>query len=495
MGSKVLIMQKMIRNDKLNLRRIIFCRSWRTLFSLLGCWFLLSQSGAWAQDVARRGPDWVDPRRNATVLAVEKVLPAVVNIRTQTMLTREDLYFDIWREFFDPYYRQNPQPRYSLGSGVIIHPEGYILTNNHVVAQSDIIGAKLSEDGREYLAKLIFANSETDVALLKIDRRPEDPPFVSVALAKNEDLLLGETVLALGNPFGLGGSVSEGILSSKNRRPPVNDQPLSIQDWLQTDAAINPGNSGGPLINLNGELIGLNVAVFREGQGIGFAIPIRMVAEALSEIVTPEKLAGLWFGARFRGGKNTLETLWVEPGSPADRGGLKIGDIVLEVDSKPVRDLFELTHALTPEGELKTHQLTLLRDAQVIEKNIRMIPESEVFNEELIRSVVGVTFKPNNDPEAGQWGWIGQSGFVITEVFADSPADRAGLSRGILVEKVDGQTPRNLIELAKLLHFRSPGKDLIMEGKARFRRRGLFGDVLETRPIRVNIPAPHQQHL
>lgn len=454
---------------------------------------VFAQESPQGQIVETRGADWVNPRRDATVLAVERVMPAVVNIRTQTMRSREDLYFDIWREFFDPYYRQNPQPRYSLGSGVIIHPEGYILTNHHVVTQSDIIGAKLSEDGREYRARLIYSNPETDVALLKIDRRPEDPPFASVEFARNEDLFLGETVLALGNPFGLGGSVSKGILSSKNRRLPVHDQPLSIQDWLQTDAAINPGNSGGPLINLNGELIGLNVAVFREGQGIGFAIPIRMVSESLSEIITPEKLDGLWLGARFRGGKSPLETLWVEPGSPADRAELELGDIVLEVDQKPVRDLFELAHALTDRGY--EHSLTVLRNAEVIEKDVRLIPESEVFNEELIRSVMGITLRDNADEEASQWGWVGATGFVVTEVFADGPAEKVGLARGILIEKIDGKSPGSLVDLAKILYFASPGKELVLEGRARFRRRGLFGDVLEARQIRVVLPSRKHQAL
>src|SRR5438093_2581489 len=168
-----------------------------------------------------------------------------------------------------------------------------VLTNYHVVARARRIWIKLA-DGREFEAEPIVGTSFTDLALLRIIAKPGQK-FTSVKFAADDDLLLGETVLALGNPFGLGGTVTKGILSSKSRRPPTDVEPLDVQDWLQTDAAINPGNSGGPLINLRGELIGINVAV-GQGQGIGFAIPVRRVSEALSEIYRPEIMHGNWLG-------------------------------------------------------------------------------------------------------------------------------------------------------------------------------------------------------
>ena len=149
-------------------------------------------------------------------------------------------------------------------------------------------------------------------------------------LAAVDDLLVGETVVAVGNAFGLGGSVSKGILSSKSRRPAGEEGPLGIEDWLQTDAAINPGNSGGPLINLKGELIGLSVAVYREGQGIGFAIPIKRVSEALMAILSPES-ERLWFGARLRPAGSELTVAAVELGSPAEQAGLRGGDQVVRI--------------------------------------------------------------------------------------------------------------------------------------------------------------------
>src|SRR5436189_3046767 len=266
-----------------------------------------------------------DVRRDATVDASQRVMPAVVNVATETVIQVNDPIEQMFRDFFDPYYRRRPpNTQRSLGSGVIIDEEGYVLTNFHVVNRASRVWVKLY-DGREYECEKISETSLTDVALLKI-RGKENEKFSAVKFAQDDDLLLGETVLALGNPFGLGGSVSRGILSSKSRRPPIENEPLDVMDWLQTDAAINPGNSGGPLVNLRGELIGVNVAIYREGQGIGFAIPIKRIASAVSEIYSPEGLESMWFGARVRPGTSPLQIVSVQLESPAGKAGLKAGD-------------------------------------------------------------------------------------------------------------------------------------------------------------------------
>src|SRR5438105_5747490 len=229
----------------------------------------------------------LDIRRDAVVEAVQSVMPSVVNVATEELVAVRDSLDDLFREFFDPYHRRRqPNTQFSLGSGVIVDEDGFVLTNFHVVSRARRVWVKLS-DGREFECERISGNSFADVALLQI-RASKGEKFTAVKFADDDDLLLGETVLALGNPFGLGGSVSRGILSSKSRRPPTENEPLDVMDWLQTDAAINPGNSGGPLVDLRGELVGVNVAVYREGHGIGFAIPIKRVTEALSEISIPE---------------------------------------------------------------------------------------------------------------------------------------------------------------------------------------------------------------
>src|SRR2546421_1709057 len=270
-----------------------------------------------------------DVRRDATVEAIERVMPSVVNIQTIEIVDYTDPFSRMFREFWDPYYRRRrADARYSLGSGVIIDEEGYVLTNLHVVRRASTVWVKLA-DGREFEARPIVGNTRKDVALLKLVTKGNEK-FKAVKFAKDDDLLLGETVLALGNPFGLGGSVSRGILSSKNRRPPLETEPMDVADWLQTDAAINPGSSGGPLIDLRGELVGLNVAIYREGHGIGFALPVKRISAALAEIYSPEILESLWFGARVRPGPAPLQVLSVEEQSPAGKAGLQAGDEILQ---------------------------------------------------------------------------------------------------------------------------------------------------------------------
>lgn len=281
-----------------------------------------------------------DVRRDATVIAIERVMPSVVNIATETVIEYHDWYDDLLRQFYGWRGSQQQQRSISLGSGVIIDEEGHILTNFHVVHRANRIQVKLW-NGKEYEADPIVATQGSDVALLKIRAEPGEK-FTAVAFAKDDDLLLGESVLALGNPFGLGGSVTKGILSSKNRRPSTGNEPLKMEDWLQTDAAINPGNSGGPLVNLRGELIGLNVAVYREqdgqrGMGVGFSIPVKLVSEAISQFFTPEVSHSLWFGARWKAGAGPLLASEVQKGSPAARAGLQAGDLLERVNGKRSR--------------------------------------------------------------------------------------------------------------------------------------------------------------
>src|SRR4051812_27401541 len=282
-------------------------------FASVACASLLAITPALAAPV--NAPVVDDIRRDASVAAVERVMPCVVNIATETIVEYEDFYQRLFRDFFGqngPSRRQ--QREFSVGSGVIIDEEGYVLTNLHVVRRANRTQIKLW-DGREYEAVPIVATTHSDVALLKIQGKPGEK-FKAVRLAPDDELLLGETVLALGNPFGLGGSVTKGILSSKSRRPATGNEPLDVNDWLQTDAAINPGNSGGPLINIHGDLIGLNVAVYKEGQGIGFAIPVSQVSEALASFFSPEVRHLLWFGARLKAAPAQLTVADVQPNGP-----------------------------------------------------------------------------------------------------------------------------------------------------------------------------------
>lgn len=403
-----------------------------------------------------------DVRRDAVVEAVQRVMPSVVNIATETIVPIRDPMENLFREFFDPYYRQRqPNTQFSLGSGVIIDEEGFVLTNFHVVSRANRVWIKLS-DGREYEAEKIVGTSFTDMALLKI-RKKGNEKFTAVKFATDDDLLLGETVLALGNPFGLGGSVSRGILSSKSRRPPAENAPLDVMDWLQTDSAINPGNSGGPLINLRGELIGINVAIYREGQGIGFAIPIKRVSAALAEIYSPEVLESLWFGARVRPGTLPLQVMSVQMESPAGKAGLRAGDQILQVNGRTPRGFVEFNRELLSAKDQRELSLLIQRGSDRRTFTTRLVPEKTFFNADLIRKKIGVSAQELTPELAQGMGLNRVQGVLIAGVDQGSPAAAAELRRGMVVTSIEGQNTASLVTAAKMLYAKNKGERVKIE--------------------------------
>ncbi|HTD67032.1 MAG TPA: trypsin-like peptidase domain-containing protein [Candidatus Limnocylindria bacterium] len=404
-----------------------------------------------------------DIRRDATVEAVQRALPAVVNIRTETIVERHDPFEQLFTGLWGPYYRRRgPETTYSLGSGVIIDEDGWVLTNFHVVSRATKVFVRLT-DGRELEAERVVGASFTDVALLKISN-PKGEKFSAIQFASDDDLLLGETVIALGNPFGLGGSVSKGILSSKSRRPPLENEPLEVEDWLQTDAAINPGNSGGPLVNLRGDLIGVSVAVYREGQGIGFAIPVRRVTAALSDMYSPETLRSLWFGARVKPGILPLTISSVQPESPAGKAGLRAGDQIVEVNGKAPKRFIEFIRELIDAGTSNTVSLVVQRDGQRHSARVRLVRESSFFNSDLVRKKIGLSIEDVTPEIARTLGLGDKRGVVITDVDADSPAARAGLQKNMIITTVDGQVAwyemqpaPSFVPVAKALYAKARG--------------------------------------
>lgn len=399
-------------------------------------------------------------RRDATVKAVEKVMPSVVNIRTEILVERRDFYYDLLWDFFGPYYRGRPaESTYSLGSGVIIHESGYVLTNAHVINRASRVEVIL-QDGTRYDAIPIAGMRSSDVALLKIQDEQPLPKFQPIEFASEGDLLLGETVLALGNPFGLGSSVSRGILSSKNRRPPMEDEPLEIEDWLQTDAAINPGNSGGPLINLDGEMIGLNVAVFKEGQGIGFAIPVKRVNDAIAEIMTPEVLDGLWFGAKVEGGHIPLVIHQVQEKSPAAEADLRVGDKILRLDGKPVQHVIDFYQHLSNSKGKDPVAFELDRNGDLIRSKVQLQPESDFFNAQLITRRTGLTLQSITPQLARHLNLDSVQGAIVADLEEGSPADKAGIKTGFVIMALDQFRTDDLVELAKHVHGLKSGESI-----------------------------------
>jgi serine protease Do len=419
-----------------------------------------------------------DIRRDATVEAVQRVMPAVVNVATETVLQVHDPIEQLFRDFFDPYYRRRgPNTQHSLGSGVIIDEEGYVLTNFHVVNRASRVWVKLY-DGREYECEKISETSLTDLALLKIKTK-KDEKFSAVKFAGDDDLLLGETVLALGNPFGLGGSVTRGILSSKSRRPVTENEQLDVMDWLQTDAAINPGNSGGPLINLRGDLIGINVAIYREGQGIGFAIPVKRIASAMADIYSPEELESLWFGARVRPGTSPLQVMSVQMESPAGKAGLRAGDLILQVDGNPPRSFMEFIRQLRDVKGRNDITLTIQRGNEKRKITMQLLPEKDFFNAELIRKKTGASLQEMT-PELAEGLGMNWRGLLVSAVDRGSAAAEAELQRGMVITGIDGQAVADIRMAAKRLYTKAKGDKVVMD-VVMPRHRGAFVQYLQGR--------------
>jgi len=385
-----------------------------------------------------------DLRRDATVAAIEQALPSVVNIATTTIVNRAgDPIQEMWRRYFGwPVYTERREEPYNIGSGVIIDEEGYLLTNLHVLEHANKVLVKLW-NGEVYEARQTVGTSLKDVALLQIIAPSGKTNFQAMKFAPDDDLLLGETVIALGNPYGLGGSVTRGILSSKNRRLTSDNTRLDVPDWLQTDADINPGNSGGPLINLRGEMIGINGAVYREGQGmgVGFAIPVKQVAAALSEFFTPEAANAYWFGARVGSFNPPLKITVVQPRSPAEKAGLRVGQRILTVNGKTPRSLVDFHRLVTANEKNLTATIQVEANGQR-----RSITTQMITFQELVRQRLGVSLRN-----------VTGDGVLIEQVEKNSPADKAKLQPGFLLTAVDDRRAGDLLHAADIISTKQTG--------------------------------------
>jgi serine protease Do len=302
------------------------------------CLYFLLPLSVQAQEGSRRSP---------VVLAVEKASPAVVSIFSTQEVERQENPFsgnpffeDFFRDFLEPFPQRRTE--HSLGSGVVIRPDGYILTNEHVVLQSGKVQIQLADD-RKLNARLVGADSDSDLAVLKVDEAKSLP---HLPLGTSDDLMIGETVIAIGNPFGLSHTVTTGVVSAVNRS--LNTGERTYYDFIQTDTSINPGNSGGPLLNIKGDLIGINTAIYGKAQGIGFAIPISRAKRIVEELISHGAVDSPWIGIATQTLTPELASHFslrekrgviiraVEPESPAARAGLQRGDILLALDGRPV---------------------------------------------------------------------------------------------------------------------------------------------------------------
>ena len=408
-----------------------------------------------------------------SVLA-EKDGPAVVNISTEATVKGmrgqfpglppgQSPYDDFFRQFDEFFGRGMTTPRkeHSLGSGFLISANGEILTNNHVVAGADKILVKVQGKTKNYPAKVVGQDPDTDLALIKIEET--DLPFLS--LGDSSKSKVGDWVLAIGNPFGLDHSVTKGIISAKGRV--IGAGPYD--DFIQTDASINPGNSGGPLINMDGQVIGINAAIVASGQGIGFAIPSDLAKDVVAQLKQGKTMHRGLLGvavqdvddntAKALGLKETKGALvaQVTPSGPAEKAGVQAGDVITQVNEQDVADSRDLTRRIGAMAPKDTVRLTLMRNgaakklsATLEERDAKTLAQAEGgdTDESPSTGLLGMGLKTVNPKEAKALGVPAGKGLLVTGVEPDSPAADAGLRRGDVILEMN-QVPVKSVEDAR----------------------------------------------
>ncbi len=366
-------------------------------------------------------------RRTPVVEVAEKVSPAVVNISAESIVREVD-------PFFGGIFGGRRRRTQSLGSGLIIDPSGIVVTNAHVIeGASRIVVTTL--DGQELEAKVLGSDRDSDLAVLKVEAKglPARP------LGRSSDLLIGETVVAIGNPFGLSHTVTAGVLSARGRTVPTESGERVFTDFLQTDASINPGNSGGPLCNILGDVIGINSAIVSGASGIGFAIPADRAQRVVGDLLRYGSLRPVWSGLRMmtidpamaRSYNLTLQrgvlVRKIYPGSPAAAAGLREGDIIVGVGSAPAATREDVTTALYSVPVGSPVSLQVRRGEATLRVDLRPERPPQGLGIAFLERAIGLTVAPGRD------------GLVIEQVVRGSAAEDKGLRRGDVVLGANGQ--------------------------------------------------------
>ena len=437
----------------------------------------------------------------------KQVAPAVVNINTEStirMTSRrqmpgqgrdEDPFGGFFERFFGPNMGPNmpdltpdvpgaPQENFkqrSLGSGVIIDPAGYILTNNHVVGRADRIRVKIQDDPKQYDAKVIGTDRETDLAVIKVDAGKQLP---YARLGNSEGLTVGDWVLAIGSPFGLEETVTAGIISAQGR-----DLGSPFQRFLQTDAAINPGNSGGPLVNMAGEVIGINTQIASDSgssAGVGFAVPSNTAIDVYNQITKSGKVTRGSIGITYQteqnpallrsfGADHGVVVTSVRPDGPAGKAGLKQGDVLVAINGKELKGADELVSMIAslPVGQNATFKY--IRDRKEHQTSVMIGDRTEVLagymgeddaeqtpeQHEDAKAKIGISVQNLTPTMARQMGMEGTSGVVVSNVVDSSFAEEVGLRSGDVITEINQQKVANVNDLRRIQETLKSGSDVV----------------------------------
>ncbi|MGH9669527.1 MAG: Do family serine endopeptidase [Terriglobales bacterium] len=433
-----------------------------------------------------------------------QIEPTVVNINTESTIRpaprrrrnapRTPDGDDPFQDFFDRFFGSPQGPsdgggdgsgavrERSLGSGVIVDPNGYIVTNAHVVERADRIKVRLPDDppGTLHDAKVIGADRETDLAVIKIDVKR---PLPAATLGNSDSMNVGDWVLAIGSPFGLEQTVTAGIVSAKGRSVVPQRQ---FQSFIQTDAAINPGNSGGPLVNMKGEVIGINTAIFTDSygsQGVGFALPSKIVATVYNQLISSDhRVARGSIGvdlntrpnpalARLYGEGVTISN--VRPGGPADQAGMKVGDTITAVDGKPIRTGDELVDEVSSRKPGAKAEITFLRNGQPQKATVTLADRARLFRDRLgddedtpeeaqpAEAKLGLSVRNLTGELAARLEVPAGKGVLVTEVRPGSFADDVGVDRGDVILEINRQPVNSEDDFRRIQSQLSSGKDVV----------------------------------
>jgi Do/DeqQ family serine protease len=390
----------------------------------------------------------------AFTTVADRVTPAVVNVSTvpkkQPAEESPERFKEFFgEEFYERFFRRRPREEArASGSGVIVDPKGYILTNNHVIENAQDITVRLS-DGRKFTGKLVGRDPKTDLAVLKVDAAA---PLPAAELGDSDRLRVGQWAIAIGNPFGLDRTVTVGIVSATARnRVGV----ATYENFIQTDASINPGNSGGPLLNLDGKVIGINTAIVAAGQGIGFSIPINQAREVMRQLIASGRVVRGWlgiaiqdvtdelagtFGVKEREGVLVAE---VVKGGPAEAAGVRQGDVIVELNGAPIKEVPDLQRRVAAVAPGQPVRLKVIRDRKPVAFTVTV---AEMPGEEPALAGApddeswGLSVEPLSSEAALQLNLSIPGGLLVTDVVSGSPAERAGLRRGDVIVEI-GKKP------------------------------------------------------